>query len=196
MSDPSVQPDQPTDGRRPRPTYLVYVFAAPAIVGLLGVILIGFAVFSTQPIPVRITELPVGALMLIVAPFMLRMSGPLELSLFRSSFKANLAPTLPEALVLAHEAAVEVQAHDDPKRDEKADEAVRQALYAFIVNRTAQDWSVRSAESDAFLRRLSPRAGQFWTVPPGRQARDTGDETKRKRAGEESTPRGTDERQP
>jgi hypothetical protein len=122
-----------TRGRPVRRTYLFYVFAGPAIVGLLGAALVAIAIFSNQPIPVRVTELPVGALMLIVAVFMPRMSGPLEFSLFRSSFKANLDATLSEALLLAREAAVEAQRPDDPKKEQKAQEAVERALYLYSL---------------------------------------------------------------
>jgi hypothetical protein len=71
--------------------------------------------------------------MLIVAVFMPRMSGPLEFSLFRSSFKANLDATLSEALLLAREAAVEVQPPDDPKKEQKAEEAVQRMLYLYTL---------------------------------------------------------------
>jgi hypothetical protein len=128
MSKSEKLENHSTKGRPVRRVYLFYVFAGPAIVGLLGAFLVAIAIFSTQPVPVRVTELPVGALMLIVAVFMPRMSGPLEFSLFRSSFKANLDATLSEALLLAREAAVEVQGPDDPKKEEKAEEAVERVL--------------------------------------------------------------------
>jgi hypothetical protein len=129
MSKSETPDDHSTAGHRVRRAYLFYVFAGPAIVGLLGATLLAIAIFSSQPTPVRVTELPVGALMLVVAVFMPRMSGPLELSVFRSSFKANLDATLSEALLLARDAAVEAQPPDDPKKEQKAEEAVQRVLY-------------------------------------------------------------------
>jgi hypothetical protein len=66
--------------------------------------------------------------LLIVGALMPRISGPLELSLFRSSFKTNLDAMLPEALLLARDVAVEVQSPDDPKKEEKAEEAIQRML--------------------------------------------------------------------
>jgi hypothetical protein len=159
LKDPNMQPA----GRRVRRAYLAYVFAGPAIVGLLGVALIAIALFSSQPTPIRVTELPVGALMVIVAVFMPRMSGPLEFSIFRSSFKANLDATLSEALLLAREAAVQVQPSDDPKKEQKADEAVQRVLYLYTLRLWDAEHKLRDisppirAEYREWLRALERR---------------------------------------
>jgi hypothetical protein len=160
MSEAQTQENHPTKRRRVRRAYLVYVFAGPAIVGLLGGFLIALAVFSAQPIPVRVAELPVGALMLIVAVFMPRMSGPLEFSLFRSSLKANLDAMLPEALVLAREAAVEVQPQDDLEKERKADEAVRRVLLRLT-------WQQLKHEVAHSARLMDEAAKQLQAKPAG-----------------------------
>jgi hypothetical protein len=51
MNEPERLENHPTNGRPVRRTYLICVFAGPAIVGLLGAFLMAIAIFSTHRPP-------------------------------------------------------------------------------------------------------------------------------------------------
>jgi hypothetical protein len=127
-----MEEKQPASGEDPaqpegpfRRAYAWPILWGPWVTSVIGLVLLGFGMAVNSPVPVRVTALGLGALTIIAGLLLPRIHGAMELS--PTGFKGQIGG-VPAALVLAHRAAEIAIPEDEPDRDERANDAVLQAI--------------------------------------------------------------------
>jgi hypothetical protein len=88
----------------------------------------GAAFFSAQPIELRVTALVAAVVLPIVGALMVRLAGPLEVSVPQAAVKATVDAIPRETLLLAQQAVAQVLPGEDADKQAVAAEAVLQVL--------------------------------------------------------------------
>jgi hypothetical protein len=142
-----------------RRSYAWPILLGPWACSVIGVVVLGFGLLVNSPSQVRITELVLGAALIVAGTLMPRITGALELG--ATGFKGQV-DSIPLALVLAHRAAENAIPEDEPDRDERAREAAKRAVLDLSI------WHDlgHTRPLDAFLLELLERERRRRQEPP------------------------------
>jgi hypothetical protein len=116
---------QTTEDGPPRRSYAWPMLWGPWACAVAGVAALGFGMVVNSPSAVRVSEITLGALLVVAGALMPRMQGPLELT--ATGLKGQVDP-IPAAIALAERAVENVIPDDVPNRDERVQDAVGEAV--------------------------------------------------------------------